>query len=404
MELTAHTKRDLDHRVLGGVCAGIAARYKYGILGVRLMTVMLVVLTGGVGGLAYVALWRFLPPTSDESRIVMGTDPTAVSKPTMPDSSQIYGPVALDLPLVDEALLSLTDAEIPWLGKMLEPVVTGGGKKLRPAIALLSGRIGNYNLEMLIPLAASVELLHTATLVHDDVIDNAPMRRGQATPASLFGNAASVMLGDYMFAHAADFVAQTGNIRVVRNFARTLRVMANGELQQDISAFEYSDDVQRYLDRIGGKTASLFATAAEGGGIVSGVPDRQVNALRRYGEALGMAFQIVDDALDFTGNPEEMGKPVGSDLREGTLTLPTIFYLQNQPEDNPVKRAFDDIDREQNLTKAIEEIRNSDAIDQVADVALRFGSRAREALFELPDCEPRTTLDGLISHVLERRT
>ena len=407
--MTAETRRDLDRRMLGGVCAGVAARYEYDITGVRLLTVALAVVTAGLGGVAYVALWLFLPSTAGAdgatvATVAMASDPGAHAAVEAPPLAHLYGPVAGDLPRVDEALLSLTETQPPWLGEMLQPMLTGGGKKLRPAIALLSGRFGDYDVGLLVPLAASVELLHTATLVHDDVIDDAPQRRGKPTAAALFGNPASVMLGDYMFAHAADFVAQTGNIRVVRNFAGTLRVMANGELQQDISAFEYSEDVQSYLDRIGGKTASLFATAAESGAIVSGAPEPQVVALRRYGESLGMAFQIVDDILDFTGDPDAMGKPVGSDLREGTLTLPAILYMQQQPDDNAVRRAFDDVDREHNLALAIEEIGDSATLDQAAQVAQRFGARAREALPALPPGEARSTLDGLIDYVLERRS
>ncbi len=219
---------------------------------------------------------------------------------TQVDQSALYGPVADDLPAVDDLLTSLTDVDFPWLREMLEVALGGGGKRMRPAVSLLAGRLGNYDLDLLVPMAASVELLHTATLVHDDVIDMAEERRGRPTAAAQFNNAPSVMLGDYMFAHAAEFVARTGNIRVIRNFADTLRVMATGELNQDVSAYEYSRDVQRYLDRIYGKTASLFATASEGGAIVCGAPEPQVEAVRRYGAQLGMAFQIVDDVLDFS--------------------------------------------------------------------------------------------------------
>ena len=403
--MTASTRRDLDHRMFGGVCAGVASRYEYDVTRVRVFTVAVALITAGVGGLFYVVLWLLLPaaatPASPAIATVVAAAPSA---PAEAQLQQLYGSVASDLPRVDEALLSVADVEMPWLREMLRPMLTGSGKKLRPAIALLSGRFGGYDLERLVPLAASVELLHTATLVHDDVIDDATERRGKPTAAALFGNPASVMLGDYMFAHAADFIARTGNIRVIRNFADTLRVMATGELQQDVSAFEYSEDVQRYLDRIGGKTASLFATAAEGGAIVSGAAEPQVTALRHYGESLGMAFQVVDDILDFTGDPEEMGKPVGSDLREGTLTLPAIFYMQGQPHDNPVRLAFDDVERDENMARAIEEIRNSDALDQARETARRFGARAREALAELPEGEARSTLDGLIDYVLERRS
>lgn len=420
----ASTTRDLDRRLVGGVCAGIANRYEYDIIGVRLVAVLLAVVTAGLGGLAYVAAWRLLP-TADASTALLGPPASSLS-PSAPSPSkgegwgggdsttltatapaaaiplqELYGAVAMDLPLVDQALRSIADVRFPWLREMLQSL-TGGGKKLRPAIALLAGRCGEYDLQLLVPVAASVELLHTATLVHDDVIDEAEQRRGRPTAAALFGNAASVMLGDYMFAHAADFVAQTGNVRVVRNFAATLRVMASGELQQDISAFEYSEDVQRYLDRIGGKTASLFATAAEGGAIVAGAPEPQVQALRAYGEALGMAFQVVDDILDLAGDAAVMGKPVGSDLREGTLTLPTLFYMQTHPEDNAVRLAFDDVDREANLERAIAGIRASDAIARARETAEHFGQRAREALTALPDGETRTTLARLVDYVLER--
>lgn len=319
------------------------------------------------------------------------------------DTSRLYGPVTDDLPRVDEMLMSLTRVEFPWLRRMLESTLTGGGKRLRPAISLLAGRLGEYDLERLVPMAASVELLHTATLVHDDVIDAAPERRGKPTAAVLFNNASSVMLGDYLFAHAAEFVARTGNIRVIRNFADTLRIMANGELTQDMSAYEYSEDVQRYLDRILGKTASLFGTAAEGGAIVAGAPEAYVEPMRRFGIQLGMAFQIVDDILDFTATSEELGKPAGSDLLSGTVTLPTLLYMGRSPEDNPVKRAFEGVRRRANLQRAINDIRASDLLDESMVTARRFAQSARDALAVLPEGEPKATLDALVDYVTERR-
>ncbi|MGE0134230.1 MAG: polyprenyl synthetase family protein [Dehalococcoidia bacterium] len=323
---------------------------------------------------------------------------------TRTDVVALYGPVGADLPLVDEMLSSLQHVEFPWLRSMLEATLTGGGKRLRPAIALLAGRLGNYDLEKLVPLAASVELLHTATLIHDDVIDAAQERRGKPTAAALFNNASSVMLGDYMFAHAAEFVARTGNIRVIRNFADTLRVMANGELTQDMSAYQYSPDVQRYLDRIYGKTASLFATAAEGGAIVTGAPEELVGPMRSFGEYLGMAFQIVDDILDFTATSEELGKPAGSDLLAGTVTLPTLLYMERYPDDNPVKRAFEGIRRRANLSRAVTEIRESEILPEAMRTAERFADDARAALVSLPDGDPRSTLEGLVDYVLNRRS
>ncbi|MSQ30691.1 MAG: polyprenyl synthetase family protein [Dehalococcoidia bacterium] len=320
-------------------------------------------------------------------------------------AGSLYGPVAGDLPRISEALQSIaSNVEFPFLQRMLENALAGTGKMMRPAIALLGGRLGAYDLDRLVPLAASVELLHTATLVHDDVIDAAQERRGEPTPNALFGNAASVMLGDYMFAHAADFIAQTDNTQVVRAFARTLMMMAKGELRQDMTVFEYSEDVQRYLDRITGKTASLFSTAAEGGAMVAGAPADQVEAMRAYGLHLGIAFQIVDDILDFTGDPAVMGKPVGSDLAGGTLTLPAILYMQRKPDDNPVKRAFEGVRRKANIDRAIREIVESDLLDESMQTALRFGEEARSALRTLPAGEVRETLDGILDYVFSRRS
>ena len=317
----------------------------------------------------------------------------------------LYGPVAGDLPLVSAKLQSIaTSVEFAFLERMLANALAGTGKMMRPAIALLGGRLGAYDLERLVPLAASVELLHTATLVHDDVIDEAQARRGEATSNALFGNAASVMLGDYMFAHAADFIAQTDNTRVVRIFARTLMMMAKGELTQDMTVFEYSEDVQRYLDRITGKTASLFGTAAEGGALVAGAPAAQVEAMRLYGLRLGTAFQIVDDILDFTGDPAVMGKPVGSDLAGGTLTLPAILYMQRRPDDNPVKRAFEGTRRRANIERAIREITASDLLDESLRTARHFGDQALDALRALPNGETRDTLDGIVDYVFARQS
>lgn len=427
--MTMATSRDIDHALVGGVCAGIASRYRYPVRGVRAATLALSVATAGLGGIAYLALWRVLPPRvreelanssqsgsrSQQSNGYVAVIPTAdpqqqaiISKaaPASAPASieSLYGSVATDLPLVRETIGSVAQGVgFDFLAKMLEQSLAGTGKMMRPAIALLAGRLGSYELDKLVPLAASVELLHTATLVHDDVIDEADERRGNETSNSLFGNSASVMLGDYMFANAAELITRTGNIQVVKNFAATLMMMVRGELNQDVTVFEYSEDVQRYLDRITGKTASLFATCAEGGALVCGAPADQVEAMRLYGLRLGIAFQIVDDILDFTGDPEVMGKPaVGSDLRGGTLTLPAILYMQREPDDNPIKRAFDGQRRRANLDRAIAEILEGDFIDESMATASRFGEEARETLQSLPSGDTRDTLDALVDYVLAR--
>ena len=315
----------------------------------------------------------------------------------------IHAPIQEELGRVEDALQALKRANFPELSEMLAHVLTSGGKMLRPSIALLSGKFSNDHQELLVPLAASIELLHTATLVHDDVIDRASTRRGRPTANSLFDNSASVMLGDYMFAHAADLAARTGSIEVVRMFSRTLLAMASGELEQDITAYDYGQTTRQYFQRIAGKTASLFAAAAEGGAIVSRAPDAWRSALRDYGESVGMAFQIVDDVLDFKGDEEEMGKPVGSDLLQGTLTLPSLLLMERYPGDNPVKRFFRHRRSPRHLAEALDVVLNSGIIDECYRVAGDFRDRAQAALRALPMAAARESLAEIADYMLERQ-
>jgi geranylgeranyl pyrophosphate synthase len=296
-------------------------------------------------------------------------------------SSELYGPVRDDVVKVDDLIASLRPKDFPFLSNILDHVLEAGGKRVRPAVALLAGRLGKYDLDLLIPLAASIELVHSASLVHDDVIDAAATRRGRATANALFNNAATVMVGDYMFANAADLVARTGNVDVVRLFARTLMEMTTGELQQDMSAYEYGQDTRKYFDRIYGKTASLFAAAAQGGAMVAGLPEGQCLALRSYGENVGMAFQIMDDILDFTADAAELGKPAGSDLMNGTLTLPALLLIERDPEGNPVKRFFEGgRGKQENLRRALKQIRESDILEESLRVAHDFRDKALASL------------------------
>lgn len=315
----------------------------------------------------------------------------------------LYGSAQEDLARVEETFESLKSVDYGPLSEMLRMVLGGGGKLLRPALALLSGRFGDYNLDLLAPLAASVELLHTATLVHDDVIDVASTRRGRPTVNSAFHNSTTVMLGDYLFAHAAEQIARTDNIRVIRLFSNTLMIMAKGEIRQDLAAYDSRQTVLDYLHRIGGKTASLFATACEGGAIVAGEPEEWIEAMHEYGYNFGMAFQIVDDILDFTGDEAQMGKPVGSDLMQGTLTLPSLLLMERQPKSNAVQRYFSRPTKER-LAQAVEMVDSPEIAGEAYEMARGFCRRACEALTVLPDNADRQTLIDLTEYVLERRS
>ncbi len=317
----------------------------------------------------------------------------------------LYGPVAEDMILVEDLLESTKKVEISALKRMLDHALEARGKRLRPALVLLAGSFGDYNLNRLVPLGAAIELLHTASLVHDDVVDGAASRRGRPTLNSLFDNAITVLLGDYLFANAAEMVTRTGSIHVTRLFALALMKMTSGELDQDAAAFDVGRDIQHYLWRIGGKTAALFANATEGGASLAGCDDPTVEALRSYGYSIGMAFQIVDDILDFNGDEKEMGKPVGGDLREGTVTLPALLFLERYPKDNPIKRFFTARrNREEHLQEALEAIRVTGVLDDSMNMAREYVRRGNEAITALPSTDARRCLADIGEYVLARRS
>ncbi len=317
----------------------------------------------------------------------------------------LYGPVAEDMILVEDLIESVKQVELPPLRRMLDHALATSGKRNRPALVLLAGTFGDYNLNRLVPLGTSIELLHTASLVHDDVVDGAVSRRGRRTANAIWDNALTVLLGDYMFANAAEMVTRTGSLEVTRLFALTLMKMTSGELDQDAAAFDVGKDIQNYLSRIGGKTASLFANATEGGAVLAGCDESTVDALRTYGYSFGMAFQIVDDILDFTGSEEVMGKPVGSDLLEGTVTLPGLLLLERFSQDNPIKKLFTaKRERDARLQEAIVAVRESGVLDTSMEMAREYVERANAAIAGLPDTDAHRCLVELGEWALHRES
>ncbi len=317
--------------------------------------------------------------------------------------SGIYQSIQDDLAQVKEYLRSIIKVDFPWLSEQLDYVVGGGGKGIRPALTLLSGKFYQYNLQYLMPMAGSVELMHTATLIHDDAIDKSVSRRGKATIYKLWGEEPAVLLGDYLFAKAGEFVADTHNPRVIKLFSQTLATISSGELNQFFSAYNLKQTREQYFKKISGKTASLFSLATASGAILSEAPEKSVKTLGDYGHHLGIAFQIVDDILDFIGTEEELGKPVGSDLAQGTLTLPAMLLLERYPEDNPVKRRFENRDDQDNIKQAIEMIRNSPIVDECYIVASEYSARACQDLIELPENSSREAFFELAKYVVARK-
>ena len=317
--------------------------------------------------------------------------------------STIYQPVEEDLAKVDDWLRSVTEVDFPWLGELLDYSLKGGGKRIRPALTLLSGKFYDYNLSSLLPMASAVELMHTATLVHDDAIDKSLVRRGRPTVNQVWGEDKAVLLGDYLFAKAGEFAADTQNLRVIKLFAQTLEIISAGEMNQAFNAFNLEQTHQQYLQRISSKTASLFSLATESGAILSQAPEKSVKVLEEYGYNLGIAFQIVDDILDYISTEEEMGKPIGSDLAQGTLTLPAMLILERYPEDNPVKRFFQNRDTRENIKLALESVRNSSIVQECYQIASDYCSKACRNLNLLPDNASRRALIELADYVVGRK-
>jgi geranylgeranyl pyrophosphate synthase len=320
----------------------------------------------------------------------------------------IYQSVEQDLARVEGQIKALTEASFPELAELLKHILLGG-KAIRPALTFLSARFYDYDLDQLLSMATSVELLHTATLVHDDAIDNSAVRRGRPTVNSLWGEDRAVLLGDYLFARAGEFAAMTGNLRVVRLFAQTLQIISSGELKQTFDAYNLEQTRQRYLERITSKTAALFSMSTESGAVLSQAPEDSIQALKDYGTNLGIAFQIVDDTLDFTSTEKEMGKPVGSDLAQGTLTLPAMLLLEHYPDDNPVRELFSNRDmaeaaRREKIKRAMEMVTESSIVEECYRVASDYCAKARRKLELLPDKPVRKTLVEIAGFVISRRS
>ena len=246
--------------------------------------------------------------------------------------------------------------------------------------------------------------MHNATLVHDDLIDGALLRRGTATLNSIWGKGATVLAGDYLFAHAAGFAAETENVRVVQIFAETLRIICDGELCQLFSSGQWEQPKDTYYTRIFAKTASLFASATRSAGVLAEASADLEQALYDYGYHLGMAFQIVDDILDFTGDESVLGKPVGSDLRQGIVTLPFFYYLETHPEPASVLALLQGQAGRDDMAGVVAAVRTSGAIDQAAQEAHCFSEQAKTDLSLLPAGKYRDALLDLADFVVARHT
>ena len=291
----------------------------------------------------------------------------------------------------------------PDLRNAVSVILKSGGKRIRPRIILLIGNMLNADADRLVYLATSIEMLHTASLVHDDLIDGSLLRRGIPTLNARWSPAATVLTGDFLFASASDMAAKTKSVETMRLIARCLMTIVDGEINQLFSS-RCIADVEDYYKRIFAKTASLFETSTHCAALLSTEDSVKVEKLRRFGYELGMAFQIIDDILDYTGDETTVGKPVGGDLRQGLITLPMLYFMQSNPDDPGVKMLLDGnhIQGEDELQRLVSRTAASDAIIRAHNVAADFAGKAEANLMGFRDCAEREALLEITRYIVER--
>ena len=301
-------------------------------------------------------------------------------------------------------MLRQADDAHPDLRAALEHLLAAGGKRFRPTLALLTGQMLGAPSERLITLAAAVEMLHTATLVHDDLIDGSLLRRGNPTLNALWSPPATVLTGDFIFARAAKLAADTDHLPLMKIFAETLATIVNGELTQLFTARGLTSR-ENYYKRIYAKTASLLEMTTQAAAMISPVDESVIESMRMYGYYLGMAFQIVDDVLDFTGEQAEVGKPVGWDLLQGLVTLPAIYYAESHPDDPDVICLTSGCYTEQGrMERMVQTIRTSEGVAKSLEEATDYIDKAVGMLETMPDTSERQALEDLARFTVKRKS
>lgn len=316
----------------------------------------------------------------------------------MDGTAPLFGPIAGDLERLEGRFPELFASDASAAAVPMKALFAAGGKRLRPALVLLAGRLGRYELERLQPAALAVELLHAATLVHDDVIDRAATRRGRPTVTATEGWEAAIVIGDHAFAKAYRQAGETGDPAVVGELADAVMAICAGELEQQASRWRWEPELDAYLRRIEGKTAVLLAAACRVGGRLAGLSAGHIAALGRYGRSLGLAFQIADDVLDYTGTEAELGKPVGHDLEEGMATLPLMLTPEAvglllpgvQPDGETARRVID-------------LVRGGSGPRLALERASELAEAARSELAPFGDLEAAAALRDLAAYVVSRK-
>ncbi len=320
--------------------------------------------------------------------------------------NRLFASIQSDLDQVDATFQERATSGLDILNSASMHVLGSSGKRLRTALTLLSGKLNSYLFDRLLPLSVAFEMVHLATLIHDDIVDNATMRRGNPTVNSIWGNNIAILLGDYYFAKTAGLIADINDNRIDRLFSDTVATVCEGTIMEMMTAGRLDLTIEKYFEKISHKTACLIAACCQGGAIVSKASDEQIALLHEYGMNLGIAYQIIDDVLDYTEDQSTIGKPAGNDLRQGMVTLPLIYALQEQPQNGHHQRVHHLLNgtthQEEDIRTVVNWVIKSSGVKRAYVDAHYYANKAREALYHFPASQDRNVLDELIDFVVER--
>ena len=322
------------------------------------------------------------------------TQAATLEKPKTASLDALYGLIHEDLQGVDRLILDRVKNEIPLIHSVAQHIIASGGKRIRPALTLISARLCGYLGECHIPLAAAVEFIHTATLLHDDVVDESKLRRGIATANEIFGNKASILVGDFLLSQAFQLMVRDGSLKTLKILSDAAAVISKGEVMQLMTEGQPYTTIEQYLQVVSAKTAVLFASACELGAVVAEKPVYE-EPLREFGIYVGIAFQLIDDALDYSADQKMLGKTVGDDFREGKITLPVILAYEagTQEERHFWQRNLGELLQEDGDFRVAQDlVKKYDAIAKTVAMAERYCQKARNALAGFPACDARDAM------------
>src|SRR6266568_1914451 len=321
--------------------------------------------------------------------------------------SRLFTNIQVDLDQVDSTFEERATSGLDILNTASMHALGSPGKRLRTALTLLSGKMKTYRFDKLLPLSVAFEMVHLATLIHDDIVDNAKTRRGNPTVNAVWGDHIAILLGDYYFAKTAGLIADINDNRIDHLFSDTVATVCEGTILEMMTAGQVDLTLENYYEKISHKTACLIAACCKGGAIVSQASDEEIALLYEYGMNLGIAFQIIDDILDYTEDQVTIGKPAGNDLRQGMVTLPLIYALQEQPQNGHYQKVHNLLNgashKDEDIRSVVDWVVRGHGIERAMTDAHIYADKARDTLHQFPASPNRDVLDELIDFVVSRR-